>query len=70
MPLVARMCTSDVFISTVGLVSLEGIYNNYSYGNYVVIPFILDVRVVDAPAGVTQKEAHTGFLYLPSAVPA
>ena len=26
-----------------------------------VIPFILDVRLVDAPAGVTQGEGHTGF---------
>ena len=34
----------------------------------VAIPFILDVRLVDAPAGVTQKERHTGFLHLPSAV--
>ena len=34
----------------------------------VVIPFILDVRFVDAPAGVTQEEGHTGFLHLPSAV--
>ena len=25
----------------------------------VVIPFILDVRLVDAPAGVTQEEGHT-----------
>ena len=33
----------------------------------VIIPFILDVRLVDAPAGVTQ-EGHTGFLHLPSAV--
>ena len=33
-----------------------------------VIPFILDVRLVDAPAGVTQKEDHTGFLHLPCAV--
>ena len=33
-----------------------------------VIPFILDVRLVDAPAGVTQEEGHTGFLHLPSAV--
>ena len=32
------------------------------------IPFILDVRLVDAPAGVTQEEGHTGFLHLPSAV--
>ena len=34
----------------------------------VVIPFILDVRVVDGPAGVTQEEGHSGFLHLPSAV--
>ena len=34
----------------------------------VVIPFILDVRLVDAPAGVTQEEGHTRFLRLPSAV--
>ena len=35
----------------------------------VVIPFILDVRLVDVPAGVTQEEGHTGFLiYLLSAV--
>ena len=34
----------------------------------VVIPFILDVRLVDAPTGVTQEEAHRGFLDLPSAV--
>ena len=27
----------------------------------VVIPFILDVRVVDAPGGVTQEEGLTGF---------
>ena len=34
----------------------------------VAIPFILDVRLVDAPAGVTQEEGHTGFLHLLSAV--
>ena len=34
-----------------------------------VIPFILDVRLlVDVPAGVTQEEGHTGFIYLLSAV--
>ena len=33
-----------------------------------VIPFILDVRFVDVPAGVTQEEGHTGFTHLPSAV--
>ena len=31
--------------------------------------FILDVRLVDIPTGVTQEEGHTGFLtHLPSAV--
>ena len=35
----------------------------------VVILLILDVRLVDAPAGVTQEEGHTGFfIHLPSAV--
>ena len=35
----------------------------------VVIPFILDVRLVDVPAGVTQEEGHTGFfIHLSSAV--
>ena len=34
----------------------------------VVIPFVLDVRLVDAPDGVTQEEGQTGFLHLPSAV--
>ena len=30
--------------------------------------FILDVRLVDSPAGVTQGEGHAEFLHLPSAV--
>ena len=34
----------------------------------VVIPFILDVRLVDVPAEVTQEEVHTGLLHLPSAM--
>ena len=35
----------------------------------VSFPFILYVRLVDVPAGVTQEEGHTGFLIpLPSAV--
>ena len=34
----------------------------------IVISFILDVRFVDVPAGVTQEEGHTGFFHLPSAV--
>ena len=38
------------------------------YMGCVVIPSILDVRLVDAPAGVTQEEGHTGFLHLPFAV--
>ena len=35
----------------------------------VIFPFILDVWLVDVPAGVTQEEGHTGFLiHLPFAV--
>ena len=34
----------------------------------VVIPFFLDVKFVDVPAGVTQEEGYTGFLHLPFAV--
>ena len=35
----------------------------------VFFPFILDVRLVDVPAGVTQEESRTGFpIHLPSAV--
>ena len=34
----------------------------------VVIPFILDVMSVDAPAGITREEGHTGCLHSPSAV--
>ena len=34
----------------------------------VVIPFILDVRLVDVLAGVTQEKSDTGFIHLPSAV--
>ena len=41
----------------------------YVYFMCVFIPFILDVRLADVPAGVTQEEGHTGFLIrLPSAV--
>ena len=34
----------------------------------VFFPFILDIKFVDVPVGVTQEEGHTGFLHLPSAV--
>ena len=34
----------------------------------VVIPFILDIRLVDALAGSHEEEDHTGFLHLPFAV--
>ena len=34
----------------------------------VIIPFILEVRFVDVPAGVIQEEGRTGFLHLPFAV--
>ena len=47
--------------------SVGGCY--IKYGTVVclclVFPFILDVRLVDVPAGVTKEEGHTGF---PSAV--
>ena len=33
-----------------------------------VIPFVLDVWLVDVRAGVTQEESHTGFRHLPFAV--
>ena len=33
-----------------------------------LIPSIVDVRLVDVPAGVTKKEGHTRFLHLLSAV--
>ena len=40
-----------------------------SYIVCVVILFFLDVKLVDAPAGVTHEEGHTGFLiHPPSAV--
>ena len=45
--------------------------NNYSYCCLcvcIVIPFILDVRLVNVTTGVAQEEGHTGFLRLPSAV--
>ena len=32
------------------------------------LPFILDVRVVDVPAGVIQEKGRTGFLHLLPAV--
>ena len=35
----------------------------------VFFPFILDVRLVDVPAGVTKEEGQRGFLiHLPSVV--
>ena len=34
----------------------------------VVVRYILDVRLVDAPAEVTQEESHTGFYHFPSAI--
>ena len=33
----------------------------------VVIPFTLDVRLMDVPAGATQEEGHKRFLHFPSA---
>ena len=40
---------------------------NSNSGACVVITFILDVRFVDAPAGVKEEEGHNGFLHLPYA---
>ena len=38
---------------------------------FFFFPSILDVRLVDIPAWVTQEEGHTGvFIHLHSAVPA
>ena len=35
----------------------------------VFFPFILTVKFLDVPAGVTQEEGHTGFfIHLPFAV--
>ena len=38
------------------------------YSVCVVIPFILGIRLVDAPAVVTQEEGHTKILHLRSAM--
>ena len=35
---------------------------------WVVIPFILDVGLVDVPSGVTQETGHRGLLHLPCAM--
>ena len=40
----------------------------YSVCVGVVIPFILDVKLVYAPAGITQEEGQTGLLHLHFAV--
>ena len=50
--------------------SLECYDYNFSTGIVcvcvcVVIPFILGVRLVDAPAGVTQEEAHQTLTVVP-----
>ena len=34
----------------------------------VIIPSVLDVRLVDAPTGVTQEKGRTGFIHLASVV--
>ena len=57
--------------TAVGAFSLNTRYNNYIIISEEwcvcvcmcgVIPFILGVRLVDVPVGVSQKEGHTGFL--------
>ena len=45
------------------------VFSLYGESVRAVIPFILDVRIVDVPAGITQEEGHTGFLRLPSFLP-
>ena len=52
------MCSSHVFPREI----------QYMTVCVFVILFILDVRFVDVPAGVTQEEGHTGIPHLPSAV--
>ena len=45
------------------------IFETLEFSVCFFVPFILDVRLVDVPAGVTQEEGHTGFfIHLPSAV--
>ena len=52
----------------VSLINKRGVYS-VCVCVCVVIPFNLNVRLEDVPAGVTQEEGHTGFLtHLPSAV--
>ena len=49
--------------------SIPGTGTFYCGVRVCVIPCILDVRLVDVPAGVTQEGGHTGFLiHLPSTV--
>ena len=43
-------------------------FPNVTTSGQPYISYILDVRLVDVPAGVTQEEGHTGFFHLPSAV--
>ena len=47
---------------------LDSVYTIIIMCVCVVIPFILDVRLVDVPAGVIQEEGHTGFIHLSFAV--
>ena len=55
-------------MSKIALTDNLMMWKSQQYLQCVVIPFILDVRLVDAPAGVTQEEGRAGFLHLPSAV--
>ena len=59
------MPTSSLILSWIS----ETLDSKASLYEHVVIPSILDVRLVDAPAGVTHEEGHAGFPHLlPSAV--
>ena len=70
-----RLPCTDALLCTGGLIFSGKQTDTISFSSKplcvcvcVVIPFILDVRHVDTPAGVTQEECHTGLLHLPSAV--
>ena len=46
-------------------VASSSLSNCHTGHECVVIPFILDVRLVDVPAGVTQKQGQTGWISPP-----
>ena len=63
------LCASSVLLDTSNSYENKLLYYIIIYYSVcAVITFILDVRFVDVPAGVTQEEGRAGFLRLPSAV--